>query len=188
MRLFLFRLSAALEVEGRHIEDVRRHLDADPGFVIIGIVIPPAIIFFPGDLPCIQLRLFRLPGVQHFGKAFCLGTALEDVGAKADQAFILPELSSLRSSNVNRVCISPSRESMSGTVIALGDTSNASANAAVKSALGVRSSDSYCAIRTSAERSGNPSSVPRYFCVIPRNTRKKRILSSVAIALTSCKG
>ena len=35
---------------------------------------------------------------------------------------------------------------------------------------------SYCASRTSADFSGKPSSIPRYFCVMPLAVRKKWIL------------
>ena len=47
--------------------------------------------------------------------------------------------------------------SMSGTVKASVETSKKPASVLVRSALGVRLPVSYCAIRTSAERSGNPT-------------------------------
>ena len=51
----------------------------------------------------------------------------------------------------------------------------------VKSAFGVLEPVWYCAMRTSAERSGKPISIPRYFCVMPRILRKKWIRSPIAI-------
>ena len=44
---------------------------------------------------------------------------------------------------------------------------------------------SYCAKRTSALLSGKPTAVPRYFCVIPRISLKKCILSPIAIMFHS---
>ena len=89
MCLFLFQLPAALEVEGRHIEDVRRHLAADPGFVIIGIVIPPSIIFLKGDLSGVQLCVHGLPDVQPFGKAFRMRNPLQRCGERTERITIL---------------------------------------------------------------------------------------------------
>ena len=71
---------------------------------------------------------------------------------------------------------------MSGTDSASGETPNALARLSVSSALGVLLPDSYCAIRMSAVFSGKPTTCPKYFCVIPRRLRKKRILSPIAIA------
>ena len=56
---------------------------------------------------------------------------------------------------------------------AWGETSSTWAKAAVRSAFGVLDPVSYCARRTSADFSGKPSAMPRYFCVIPRKRRKK---------------
>ena len=71
---------------------------------------------------------------------------------------------------------------MSGTDSASGETPSAPARLSVSSALGVLLPDSYCAIRMSAVFSGKPTTCPKYFCVIPRRLRKKRILSPIAIA------
>src|SRR5699024_5413208 len=72
----------------------------------------------------------------------------------------------------------------SGTSRACGETSSTCASAAVKSAFGLREPFSYCAKRTSALLSGKPTAVPRYFCVIPRRSLKKWILSPIAIVFT----
>ena len=74
---------------------------------------------------------------------------------------------------------------MSGTDNASGDTPNTLAKEAVRSAFGVLAPVSYCASRTSADFSGKPSSIPRYFCVMPRIVRKKWILSPIAITANS---
>ena len=74
---------------------------------------------------------------------------------------------------------------MSGTDRASGDTPKALAKETVKSAFGVLAPVSYCASRTSADFSGKPSSIPRYFCVMPRIVRKKWILSPIAITANS---
>ena len=73
---------------------------------------------------------------------------------------------------------------MSGTESACGDISKTSASLFVKSALGVLEPDSYCAIRMSAVFSGNPTTCPKYFCVIPQRLRKNLILSPIAIKYT----
>ena len=73
---------------------------------------------------------------------------------------------------------------MSGTSRACGETSSTCTSAAVKSAFGLREPVSYYAKRTSALLSGKPTAVPRYFCVIPRRSLKKWILSPIAIVFT----
>ena len=70
---------------------------------------------------------------------------------------------------------------MSGTANAWGETPSALASEAVRAAFGVLAPVSYCARRTSADFSGNPRSIPRCFCVMPRIVRKKWILSPIAI-------
>ena len=74
---------------------------------------------------------------------------------------------------------------MSGTDNASGDTPRALAREAVRSAFGVLAPVSYCASRISADFSGKPSNIPRYFCVMPRIVRKKWILSPIAITVNS---
>lgn len=91
------------------------------------------------------------------------------------------------SSSTKSVCATPVRESISGTVRACGETPNASANTSVSSGLGVRIPSSYCAIRVSADFSGNPTFVPSLLRVKPRSFRKKLMRSLIDIFVSPIK-
>ena len=152
----------------------RRDDSTDAGVVEFRVTVAPAVVLLLRDLSRAVSGGLFLPGPQALLEVGCLAAALEDLRPEADETVSRMRIS-LRSSNANRVCMSPSKLSMAGTAIARGDTSSASAICAVRSTFGVRSSGSYCAIRTSALVGGKPSSIPKYFCVIPRRVRKKRI-------------
>lgn len=121
----------------------RRDCGMDAHVVEIGVMIPPAVVRLFGDLTGSQPGRLFLPCTKTLLQIGRMDAAIKNLSTQTDQTIRVGDTEKLSVFQSKSVCIKPSMVSMSGTAMALGETSSASAICPVSSALGVRSSDSY---------------------------------------------
>lgn len=155
------------------------------GIIEFRIVIPPAVIILFRDLSCFELRGLLLPGTEPLFKIGSLGATVRNLCPQTNQSVSIQ--------NADQLSILQRKQRVHQAVHAVyvrdgyrfGRNVQCFCQLSSQVGLGRAILRFVLPSLTSAELSGKPSISPRYFCVIPRKVRKKRIRSPVAIEITS---
>ena len=139
----------------------RRNRRMDARLVIYRVMIPPTVIIFQSNFPARSLVACSCHAPKTLIQICGLCTTFGNLRTKANRAVDLlnsdPFAVFQREQRVHQAIHGVDVRNRDGP----GETSSTSAIAAVRSALGVRSSDSYCAFAHRRNSAENPEAFPK---------------------------